>query len=55
MNHKGKKNAITSREIAKQVGEKWGVSGGSIRQKITETIKKYQLPVASHTTKGYFL
>ena len=55
LEHKGKKNAITSREIAKIVGEKWGVSGGNIRPKITETIKKYQLPVASHTNKGYFL
>ncbi|KKK45614.1 hypothetical protein LCGC14_3165190, partial [marine sediment metagenome] len=54
LEHKGKKNAITSREIAKQIGEKWGVSGGNIRPKITETIKQYQLPVASHTNKGYF-
>ncbi|MFW9896332.1 MAG: hypothetical protein ACFFD7_11050 [Candidatus Thorarchaeota archaeon] len=54
LEHKGKKKAITSREIAKQVGEKWGVSGGNIRPKITETIQRYQLPVASHTNKGYF-
>lgn len=54
LKHKGKANAISSKEIAKIVGIKAGASTVSIRGKITETIIKYAIPIGS-SGKGYFL
>ena len=53
LNHKSKKNAITAETIAEQIGIDPGPSGVNIRDKITETIINYRLPVAS-TNRGYY-
>ena len=54
LDHVGINNAIKSPEIAKIIGIKSGASNRGIRKLITETIRKYRLPVAAHTHKGYF-
>ncbi|MHA1315789.1 MAG: hypothetical protein ACTSRB_17930 [Candidatus Helarchaeota archaeon] len=53
--HKGKKNAIPSKELAKMVGIEPGASNVKIREYITEVIKTGGLPIASAGTKGYYL
>ena len=54
LDHIGINNAIKSPEIAKIIGIKPGASNRGIRKLITETIRKYRLPVAAHKNKGYF-
>ncbi|MFX1446204.1 MAG: hypothetical protein ACFFHV_22630 [Promethearchaeota archaeon] len=54
LDHKGKRNSITAEKIAEQIGIQSGPSGVNIREKITETIINYKLPVASINT-GYYL
>ena len=53
-NHKGKSNAISSGEIARQLGLKQEDTHVEPRQYILEVIIKYKLPVAG-TGKGYYL
>ncbi len=53
--YKGKAKAIKSKDIAKAIGIEEGPSSVTIRNLITETIHKYQLPVAGNPAKGYFL
>ena len=55
LDHKGKKNAIKSKEIAKQINIDRGPSNVTIRTKILETIKTYKIPVAGNPALGYFL
>ncbi|TET57075.1 MAG: hypothetical protein E3J52_10885 [Promethearchaeota archaeon] len=54
MQHIGKNNAISSREIANRIGIDAGSSKVIIRKKIKETMIKYELPIAA-TNKGYYL
>lgn len=54
LDHIGIDNAIKSPEIAKSIGIDPGASNRKIRKLITETIRKYKIPVAAHTHKGYF-
>ena len=54
LDHKGINNAIKSPDIAKLIGIKPGASNRKIRKLITETIRRYKIPVAAHTHKGYF-
>jgi hypothetical protein len=54
LEHKGIDNAIKSPKIAKLIGIKPGASNRGIRKLITNTIKKFMIPVAAHTHKGYF-
>ena len=54
IDHIGINNAIKSPEIAKLIGIEPGASNRKIRKLITETIRKYKIPVAAHTHKGYF-
>ena len=54
LDHLGINNAIKSPKIAEMIGIKPGASNRGIRKLITETIRKYKLPVAAHTHKGYF-
>ena len=55
LSHRGKQNPIKSKDIAIMVGEEWGMSGGNIRPKITDTIKQYHLPIAGNPAIGYYL
>lgn len=52
--HLGKENAISSVEIANQLGIDAGSSKVTIRRKIKETMIKHELPF-SLTSKGYYL
>jgi hypothetical protein len=52
--HKGKENAIPAREIAQALGIKEGDTFIRTRSIIDKAIRKYKLPVAAHTYKGYF-
>ncbi len=55
INHKGKENAITAPNIAKEVGIEPGASGVTIRKKILETIKMFNIPIAGISTGYYFI
>jgi biotin carboxylase len=55
LDHKGKRNAIKSKEIAQQINIDRGPSNVTIRTKILETIKTYKIPVAGNPALGYFL
>lgn len=55
LNHQGKNNAIKSPDIASQIGIDPGPSNVRIRKLITETLKKYHLPISGNPAKGYYL
>jgi len=52
--HKGKKNAILSRDLATELGIVEGDTFIRTRSIIDKTIRMYGLPVAASTTAGYF-
>ncbi|MFX1568999.1 MAG: hypothetical protein ACFFCV_11610 [Promethearchaeota archaeon] len=55
LNHSGKQNAIKSPEIASQIGIDPGPSNVIIRTLITQTLKKYHLPISGNPALGYYL
>ncbi len=52
--HRGKKNAILSRDLAKALGIVEGDTFIRTRSIIDSAIRLYGLPVAASTTAGYF-
>jgi len=55
LEHKGKKNAIPSPEIAEIIGIDAGASNVTIRSYITETMRVFNIPIGSAGRKGYYL
>lgn len=55
LDHKGKRNAIKSKEIAKQINIDRGPSNVTIRKLITKTLKRFNLPIAGNPGLGYYL
>jgi len=55
LEHKGKRNAIKSKEIAQQINIDRGPSNVKIRKLITETLKSFKLPIAGNPGLGYYL
>ncbi len=55
--HKGKANAISARDLSKHLGIKDGDTFINTRTIIDKTIRRYQLPIAAHTSTpaGYYL
>ncbi len=54
LDHPGRRNMITAPAIAEMIGIDPGPSGVVARERITETIITYRLPVAT-SNKGYYL
>lgn len=54
LEHQGKENRITSREIANILGIAEDDTHAKTRSLILESAKKYKLPLAANTT-GYYL
>lgn len=55
LGHKGKKNAITAREIAKKVGVRDNDTFVNTRMLIKKLMKNKQLPIGALDNGGYFL
>lgn len=54
MEHRGKKNAITSKKIAHKLGIDEDDTHPKTRKLVLECMKEYQLPVGA-TNRGYFI
>lgn len=54
LSHKGKRNAITSAEIAQRIGVTEDDTHAQTRALILECAEKYKLPLAANN-KGYYL
>jgi hypothetical protein len=54
---RGKENAISARDMSKSLGIKDGDTFINTRTIIDKTIRRYQLPIAAHTSTpaGYYL
>lgn len=52
--HKGKKNAIPSRDLAQMLGIVEGDTFIRTRSIIDKAIRRYELPIAASTSAGYF-